>query len=126
MRLRLTLITLALIAFGCASSKKASHPIAGDWDYRVITDERTYAGVLSLQVVDKVLQGTMTTAGVEGAGPLANLKYEAPGLRFDVTSPEHGLLNVSLNFDGDSFAGEMYVPRYGVTIPMTGTRKSDV
>ena len=123
--LQLGLVALVFVAAGCASSKKAVHPLVGDWNYRVTTDERIYTGLLSFQMTDDVLQGTMTTEGTEGKGNLANVKWEAPKLKFDATSSQHGALNVTLTFNGDSFAGEMVVPRYGLSVPMRGTRVAD-
>ena len=122
--LQLALICLVIVLAGCISTRKAvpAHPLVGDWSYRVDTDERTYRGVLSFEVTEDGLQGTVGGDGMQEGSPLANLTYEAPKLTFEIQSAEYGRLKVAATVEGDSFAGEMDVQSQGVVLPISGSR----
>ncbi len=122
----LSTLLLALFIFsGCAGSKEAAkHPLEGMWDYSINTPEGEYTGVISINQTESNLQGYIMGDGLNEEVDLTNLQFMDETLSFSFDSGEYGIIDLTVDVDGDAFDGSLVVPGVG-EMPVSGTRQME-
>ena len=130
MTMRVLLCVPALIlATGCMSSRMPApeevHPIVGSWNHTVDTPDGTMAGMLSFEIVNNALVGTVRSEGFDEVWALDDLSInaESRSVTASFDSGVYGivLLNVTLETE-DSISGYVTVADYDLDLPLEGSR----
>jgi hypothetical protein len=113
MRLRTTLILVALALFAGASSATPTMPwqhkpkadaISGEWDAGLITDDKTVQLTLKLKLEDAKVTGSFESAHL-GSGAIANGSWYSNKLTITVET-SHGPLTLTGALQNGKLAGE--------------------
>lgn len=127
----LSLLLMAVPLSGCATSEDAastSVPAAvGVWEYEAEAQQQTYRGTITITQSDAGgLHGTISSDDPSAGSPeLQTVTYEDSTLTLDIESGSAGSMEAVVEVENDRFEGELSVPRYGMTIPISAKRQRE-
>lgn len=127
--LGLVLMTVSLP--GCATSGETASTSVPDavgvWEYEAEAQQRTYRGTITISQSDAGgLQGTISADDASAGSPeLQAVTYEDSTLTLDIESGSAGSMEAIVEVGNDRFEGELSVPRYGMTIPISAKKRRE-
>ena len=118
----LILFLAATLTAGCTGSRetameaaepaKASHPLAGIWDFSIDTPQGVFDGTITFVEVNDLLSGTLSPSQrPDRNAPLDELMFdsEASKVTFKLESSQYGMMLINLTLDGNAMNGMMNI-----------------
>lgn len=127
--LGMLLVTFTLA--GCAASEETASPsvpaAVGVWEYQAEAEQETYRGTITItQSETGELQGNISADDASAGSPeLRSVSYEDSTLTLDIQGQSTGSMTATVEVENDRFEGEISVPRYGMTFPISAKKQRE-
>jgi hypothetical protein len=97
------------------------------WEYEAEAEQQTYRGTITITQSDTGgLQGTIRADDPSAGSPeLQAVTYEDSTLTLDIESGSAGSMEAIVEVENDRFEGELSVPRYDMTIPISAKKRPE-